>query len=1159
MTEVLAQLDRLYHNDLQAAAAAPRPQVIAAARRPGLRLAQVLETLVGGYAERPALGQRTTTVRADPVSGRMVRHLEPAFETVSYGRLWSDVAAIAAAWAGGDDPVGPGDFVATIGFASSDYLTIDLVAGYMGLVAVPLQHNSPVSRLRPILVESEPQVVTVAADYLDLAVAAIRDVPSVRRLVVFDLDTRIDDHREALERAQQALADTPVRVDTLAAVIERGRRLPTPPPYTGGSDDRLALILYTSGSTGTPKGAMWTEAMVATLWTTDFFGSAGAPVIETSFMPLNHLGARIPLSAVFQNGGMNFFVPESDLSTLLDDFTLVRPTHLTLVPRVVDMLYQRYQTRVERLIADGKDPATADVGAKDEIRDDLLGGRVLGGFISTAPLSAEMRLFLESTLGIHLVDGYGLTETGGVTSDGAVLRPPVLDYKLVDVPELGYFTTDRPHPRGELLVKTQTATPGYYKRPEVTAEAFDADGYYRTGDVMAETGPDHLVYVDRRTNVIKLSQGEFVAVANLESVYAAAALVRQIFVYGNSERAALLAVIVPTPQASERYAGDPAGLKEALWQSLRATAADAELASYEIPVDFVVEPEPFTAANGLLSGVGKLLRPNLKKHYGDRLEQLYRNLDDARSDELRALHSVAARQPVIDTVMQAAAALLGLPGATPTPEAHFTDLGGDSLSAVSFSTLLGEVFAVQVPVGVIISATADLATVAAYIDDARSTQVRRATAATVHATPADAVLASELTLDKFIDETTLNAAPELAAPAGRPRTVLLTGGNGYLGWFVLLEWLRRMAADDGTVIALIRGADREAAHDRLAHAFTDTDPALRREFHALARKHLEVINADVAEDGLGLSRQTWDRLAVEVDLIVHCAALVNHRLPYDQLFGPNVVGTAEVIRLAITERIKPVNYISTVAVALGVSGFVEDGDIRAISPRRVVDDGYANGYGVSKWAAEVLLRNAHDLCGLPVSVFRSDMILAHREVAGAINVPDQFTRLIISLLLTGIAPRSFYVEGADGARPRAHYPGLPVDFVATAISAIGSRTQGGFRSYDVMNPHDDGVSLDVFVDWLIDDGATITRIDDYTAWLARFEAALHALPERRRQSSLLNLLDAYRAPQQPVAGALMPTAVFRQAVRSARIDDIPHLDRALIRKYVIDLTSLAAI
>ena len=152
----------------------------------------------------------------------------------------------------------------------------------------------------------------------------------------------------------------------------------------------------------------------------------------------------------------------------------------------------------------------------------------------------------------------------------------------------------------------------------------------------------------------------------------------------------------------------------------------------------------------------------------------------------------------------------------------------------------------------------------------------------------------------------------------------------------------------------------------------------------MAADHLEVIAGDIGEPNLGLDQATWERLAQSVDLIVHPAALVNHVLPYDQMFGPNVVGTAEIIRLAITGRIKPVTYLSTVAVAMSVdpAEFEEDGDIRVVSPVRPVDDSYANGYANSKWAGEVLLREAHDLCGLPVAVFRSDMILAHSQYAG---------------------------------------------------------------------------------------------------------------------------------------------------------------------------------
>ena len=337
---------------------------------------------------------------------------------------------------------------------------------------------------------------------------------------------------------------------------------------------------------------------------------------------------------------------------------------------------------------------------------------------------------------------------------------------------------------------------------------------------------------------------------------------------------------------------------------------------------------------------------------------------------------------------------------------------------------------------------------------------------------------------------------------------------------------------------------------------------MSEQFRTLAAEHLEVIPGDIGEPNLGLDDATWHRLAHEVDLVVHQAALVNHVLPYGQLFGPNVVGTAEVIRLAITERIKPVTYLSTVAVAMGMPDFVEDGDIRTVSARRPIDNGYANGYANSKWAGEVLLREAHDLCGLPVSVFRSDMILAHSHFAGQLNIPAAFTRLLLSLLTTGLAPRTFYADDGSGERPRAHYDGLPADFVAEAIAAIGGNGLDGFHSYDVMNPHDDGISLDVIVDWLIDEGMPITRVDDHAEWISRFERALRGLPEQERQRSVVALLHAFRVPEQPLRGAVAPTDAFREAVRDAKVGpthDIPHITVELIRKHLTDLEDLGLV
>lgn len=1106
---------QLYAGDRQFRDCAPLPQVSADIQRDGLGLAAIITAVMTGYADRPALGWCTA---AGPV-------------TTSYRDLWSAVRAIAADWHDhGQLSVLAGDFVCTLGFASADYLTVELACSLAGAVTVPVPCGLRAGQLVGVLTETRPAVLAVSADQLSTAVEATLAAPGIRRLIVFDHQSDIDDARATFETARLRLtaARHPVLVERLDEIIRRGRRLP-PAPLPAADPDRLVGLSYTSGSTGQPKAAMYTERMVANTWR----NPVAVPVISYNYLPMSHYGGKAMVLTTLASGGTAYFASTPDMSTFFDDVAVVRPTVLPLVPRVSELIFSWYQREYRRGVASGTDPVSVREQVMADLRDNVLGGRLLLAASGSAPLSPELTAFIESCLQVHLAIGYGTTETGNVLSDGRVVRPPVTAYKLVDVPELGYFGTDRPYPRGELLVKSEILSPGYYCRPDATGTLFDDEGYYHTGDIMAETAPDHLVFVDRRNNVIKLSQGEYVALSQLESVFVASPHVRQIFVYGSSGRDCVLAVVVP-----ETAAGHPA-TKTVILDSLRRIARDNTLRPYEVPRDILIEPEPFSVGNGLLTATAKPARPALAARYRDALEQLYADIADRRAAELAALRRDAGNAAVTDTVCRAATATLGIPDLD--PDTVLSDVGVDSLAALTLTTLLSDLLGVVVPTAAVLDPTRTLAGVAALIDAGRR-GTARLSCADVHGHHSDQVCAGDLTLDRFITAGVLDrmGIGVRHADADPPGTVLLTGANGFLGQTLCIEWLRRLAPTGGRLICLVRGAAAVEARHRLA-----------TELGGPAPYRLEVLAGDLTQERLGLDGAAWSRLAGTVDLIMHAGALVNHLVPYPELFGPNVAGTAELIRLAITDRVKRFAYVSTAAAGTTDAGLplAEDADVRVDCPVRTPNPARGNGYVLSKWAGEVLLRQAHDLCGLRVDVLRPGMILAHSQFSDHLNVGDVFTRLLLSVAATGIAPRSFYRQPAI----RPHYDGLPVDFVAAAAVelASGPASAGGFATYNIVNDHDDAISLDVVVDWLSEAGEPITRIASHRDWTARFDTAMRALPARQRRHCLLPLMAAFAEPAEAVAGSAFPAQRFRAALRAGRTPrPIPHLTPELVQGYL---------
>lgn len=1154
-----ARMQQLMVNDPEVRARIPDPAVTAALNRRGASYREIIRAALVGYADREALGSRRYEV-VSAKDGAAVRKYEAAFDTITYRELEERIDAIASLWSNHPDHrMQPGEMVAFIAFTGADMAVVDLACNFALTISVPLQANLPAADMRAILADTAPATLAATIDNLNLAVDYACGQESVRSIIVLDFDERVTAERDLVEQARAQLAKEGGRVALIsfADAIAYGRARPYEhPPEPKAGSDHVSMIMYTSGSTGTPKGAIIHDAISAQFWSETI--PVYLPTISMAYAPMNHFMGRNMVHGALAQGGTAYFTLKSDMSTLFEDFRIVRPLAILFIPRVCELIYQHYQSELQRRIVNGEDPDAADADVRAQMRSSFLSDRLCGGGVGSSPTAPEVRRFISECWDMPLVEGYGCTEAGAaaMVSQDRLTPTMITEFKLIDVPELNYYTTDKPYPRGELLVKTTKMFQGYFKRPDATASVFTDDGFLKTGDIMEQRAPDSLVWVDRRNNVIKLSQAEFVAVGPLETTYMGnSPLIQQIFVYGSSYRSFLLAVVVPDLDVARAQLGHDASdaeLRQLVLDEIKAVARKAELKNFEIPRDVILEREPFTYENGLLSSARKALRPNIKRRYQDRLEALYEDMDRQQQAELARLRE-SSGGTLADRIGGAFKANLGLPAIDPTDTRSYGDLGGDSLGAVGLSLLFEEMFAVSVPVSAILHPAASVGWLANLVERLQAgTGVQLAD---VH--PDETQLrAFDLKLHKFLSEEVLTNASTALPPVDLARNILLTGANGFLGRFMCLDWLEHAARHGGKVYCLARGRSTTAAYERLQEVFDQGDVALLNRFRELAGEHLEVLCGDLSQPLLGLSQEVFDWLTGEIDQIVHPAALVNHRLSYANLFEPNVVGTAELIRLALTKRLKRFDYVSTVAVPHmlpSLSSAPESTDVRDVNDAIPLSDGYASGYGASKWAGEVLLREAHALYGLPVNVFRPNMILPHRSFVGQYNDTDMITRLLYSIVRTGLAPQSFYAGSVEEAR-RAHYDGLPVDFLSAVMQQLGAAPYSGFHTYNMVNHHDDGVSLDSFADWVASAGYPVSRIGDYGDWLRRFEDKLRNLPEDQRNLSSINILGHFAHPHPPTDASPLAYDGFAAAVAQVPAGpELPHLTEEYIHKYLADM------
>ena len=179
-----------------------------------------------------------------------------------------------------------------------------------------------------------------------------------------------------------------------------------------------------------------------------------------------------------------------------------------------------------------------------------------------------------------------------------------------------YMTTDKPYPRGEICMKGPAIFSGYYKRPDKTAESFDSEGWFLTGDVGLVYPNGSIKIIDRSKNIFKLSQGEYIAPEKLENVFVMSPYIAQSFVYGDSLKNCLVAVVIPEEAEMKAWCAAngkedgcvDADFKKVVMDDMLRLAKENKLSGLEKPKEIFLSSDPFTIENGVLTPTFKLKR-----------------------------------------------------------------------------------------------------------------------------------------------------------------------------------------------------------------------------------------------------------------------------------------------------------------------------------------------------------------------------------------------------------------------------------------------------------------------------------------------------------------------------------------------------------------------